>query len=561
MKKIKKILKFFFIWVGFLRPFLKYFLFYFLIMLYVLYNDYLFNIYFRVFILLNFFFFYKSLYRICVENKKKLKIFFLKNKKFNKFGIFVYKYTHIFFYFLILNFYIIEFLKILRYILIIKLNIKFIMDIIDFIYYFIIFLPIFCFLEQVIDLFWHFKNKIVSQSYSSFINMRIFILFISIFISFYYFKIYFILGLTYIKIKPFNVYIYYIILFTLFILFLKSLKNLKKEYYFYWFNKSNNRVWLEEGLHSPPLCLFKQSNIKKIYDCRFFLSNCFFVIKEKQKIIPSKKLIDTLIIFDGLYIENLYYYNYIYYKKDIYGNISVIKFIKFLNFLLLIIFKLNFWNWYLTLFEKNNKVLDNSICILKKDKISYKIEPYITFNYFDVIESYGYLNLYKFHECKNNYEVLLYDCKKIFQLFDNDEIIYNLIINQNFLLDDLDSDSCFENIFISFEFNIHKFKFSNTKLNNSFLNKLDLLEKNFDLAVQQDIFLDITGSSLSSIGLGITTFMIDDFEILYSNNFSLNDLQNLESKNLIDVENQLKKIYTKEIGIRKNLNRASHFYN
>ena len=561
MKKINIIFKNMNFWWVFLKPYLKYFLFYFFIILYVLYNDYLFNIYFRVFVLLNFCLIYKILYNKIKKNKKKINNFLLENKKINNFCLILYKYTHVYFFFIMLNYYLILLLRKLRYILVIKLNFKIIMDIIDFIYYFIIFLPLYCFFEQLIDFFWKFKNSIVTQNYLFFITNRMLLLLISILISFYFLYVY--LGLIVLKSKSFFFYIFYIIFFTFFFLFLQSLERLKKEYCYYYYKGIDNRVWLEEGLHYPPLSLYKKSNIKKIYESRFFLSNCYFFPEEKNKIIPSKKLIDTVTIFDGYYIENMYHYNYTYFKKDIFGNIPLLKFIKFLNILNLIIFKLNFWVWYLTLFDKknNNCILDPGYCLLEKKKINYQITPEITADYFNIINSKDYSNLSEFEDCKKNYEMLLYDCKKMLTLLDNDNIDYNLIINYNILLDDLDSESCFENIFIDFEFNIHKFKFSNKQVNDLFFDKLFNLEKKFNDTVIQDITLKVKGLSLDSSGQGVTTFLVMDHEVMFSDAFSLTDLNNLKSVNLLNFENQLKKVYThKEIFIRKKINKASFIY-
>jgi len=350
------------------------FLIIYLISIYYLYEQSLYNLYLRSIIFCVVYLLYKLFHSYCITNANKIKFFLINNPKLNKIGIFVYKWSHIYFYWLYINNYLFNQLKKLRYILLLKYNFKLlkkIMNIIDICFYFGFYLIIESFFECYVDIYYKFKLKLFNYTYKNFFFWRLIILSFSIFISFYLINFLFDIDSTERVKLPFYIYLLRILIISHFIIFIRSLWVYKKN--FYLINNeiaSKNRVLLIESIHGPGF--FEQTILEKIYKSRYFLINVNFYERNKKGLFINNQLIGDFNL-NGEFLQSKYWYRFDLYKKDIEGNIAIEKFNCLIYYLNMTIAQYNYWKWHLDLLENEDlKDKEENIIIKNENKIIIK---------------------------------------------------------------------------------------------------------------------------------------------------------------------------------------------
>jgi len=541
------------------------FLIIYLISIYYLYEQSLYNLYLRSIIFCIVYLLYKLFHSYCITNANKIKFFFINNPKLNKIGIFLYKWSHIYFYWLCINNFLFNQLKKLRYILLLKYDLKLlkkIMDIIDTCFYFCFYLIIESFFECYVNIYYKFKEKLFNYTYKNFFFWRIIILSFSIFISFYLINFLFDIDSSE-RIKlSFGYYLLRILIISNFIIFIRSLWVYKKNFYLI-NNKifSKNRFLLVEHIHCSGL--FEITILEKIYKSRYFLTNVNFYERNHKGLFIYKQLIGDFTL-DGKFLQNKYWYRFDLYKKDIEGNIGIEKFNYLIYLLNITIAQYNYWKWHLNLFE-NEDFMDNqgNIIIKNENKIIIKHKEIKN-------DQDHYLKRYiKKYKNEKNIEIIkerliiysdfILNFKEFFLWLDKEKINFSLEIDHIFTKD-CEHDMFYENIWINYEIDINNFKFKNKISDEIFNEKLKNLE-NIILNIEKDHSINQNLTDFYVLGDRFSSkhsFTNDDLFVNYfhfDNSFLnlISDLEKyeIESINVLNILEELKKIYKKDISIKK----------
>lgn len=575
-QKLKKmneyIIKFFWFLFDICVKFWFLFFLLYIILLYYIYDNSLYNLYLRSFSFCLIYFLYKIFYNYSILNTEKIKNLFKYKQKLNKMGFFIYKWSHIYFYWLAINNYLFDKLKKLRYILLIKYDkkiLKKLMDIIDKFYFFYFYLVIESFFEYYINIYERFKAKILNFTYKDFFIWRIIMLSFTIIISFYIIK-------TLLNINSnvddkvsitFTYYIIRVIVISNVIIFLKSWHVYKKNY-FLCQNEifSKNRILLMNQMQGPGY--LEPSILRKIYLSRYFFNKIYFKFCNEKVVYP--------LIFNGNFLENKYWYRFDLYKKDIEGNINIEKFNQLIYLLNITILKRNSWKIYLNFMEfgylpdsdfisvdKNNpnKILIQRPINFYKNSLNIKdLNEKDENNFFLIyLQKYqNHKNIERIRHRLNMYDNFLLELKAIFEWLDNENIVFTLIVDHTFA-EDYEitfTKLYYENIWVYFQHDIKNFKFETKKAKIIFDEKLQNLANKITLVIENDEQL-ITAEFEDFVYL---------FDLTLGDNYSEFCGYPLEFFNSIDIENieidsinlnifleQLKKISKSDIRVQKGI--------
>ena len=533
------------------------FLIIFLLLLYYLFEGSLLYLYIRSFIFIIIYIYFKSLNNYF----KNVKIFIIKyfkyNSLINKIGLFIYKWSHLYFWWLYINKYVFKLIAKLRYYLLFKKNYFKLMDKIDYIYYFFIYLPIESIFETYINIYYKFKMKLIKYDYKSLIFSKIILLIIIILITTYFFSI----NMVDLEKISFIFYLKYIFIFFNLIIILKSIPVWLKNRYLNSIEPYNsNRMYLRYDLNGPGY--IDDSVILKIYQSRFFLINCNFNIKEKNKKIIKYNFLNDFKHFQGDCLENKYWYNYYLYKKDIYNTVNIQIFKKFEFLLNTIISKFIFWKWHYNLFIKSLKNIKKKEFYLKK-----KNNQYFFLQTEETLDSDEFLVEYKKKYFKNKkfmkqlesnfyfYKKLLLICKNLLIKLDFICVNYDIVLDCIYTRDTVEY-GWYENINFNLKFNKYTyFIFDKIKIKTfendiqelnikltTYLNNVDAPWK-FDNYFLYSSSCDVFYTSISSF------FLLDEIK-----KFNL-----VESDNINEKLQVLSKISSKPVYIKKYYQEVNDF--
>jgi len=347
------------------------------LIIFIFYKESLLYIYLKSLLFFCLLLFYKYIIDLSINNKNNLKKIFINYEKINIIGLFIYKWSHIYFIWLEIQKIIIKILRRLRYILRIKLNLNFIMKIIDKVFYFIMFVLIESVMESFIIFSNKIKQKIIFSDYKELLIWRLNILLIYVLLIYNIIKfINWFLDSNEQLIILDQISIGYIITKTLLsfliIILLQSLVILIKNIYLTFYS-NYDRFW-QINIKSAPFFI-EIHKVSKIYENRYLLINCSF-LKNTNVLYSNNKYTKGSLEETG-FIENIYWFDNVKFEKDIYGNINVIDIMEFFLYLNTIIAKIIFFKWHLNLFlkikenEKNYK--DIIFSLLKIDMNEKKI--------------------------------------------------------------------------------------------------------------------------------------------------------------------------------------------